>query len=123
MNVLAFMSAGLFAILGILHLAYTLHDFGARPRYFRPMDHALLPALQNTHMNIARGGRDYWSSILGFNLSHSIGLLLFALLIVVATQHEIAWLKPLLMLVSGSFAVIAWRCCFRTPMLGALDRK
>src|SRR5215471_6819841 len=101
------MSAGIFAILGALHLVYTLHDFGERPRYFRPVDRTLLPAMQKTNTAIAPTGRDYWSGILGFNLSHSIGVLLFALLIVVTAQYQIWWLKPILVLVGGAFALIA----------------
>ena len=120
MNFLAMMSAGVFAILGALHLVYTLRDFGERPRYFRPTDRSLLPAMRNTHTAIAPRGRDYWSGILGFNLSHSAGVLLFALLIVVAAQYQIAWLKPILAAVGVVFAAIAWRCWFRIPMLGSL---
>jgi hypothetical protein len=120
MNFLAMMSAGIFAILGALHLVYTLHDFGERPRYFRPADRSLLPAMQKTHMAIAPTGRDYWSGILGFNLSHSVGVLLFALFIVVAARYQITWLKPILVAVGGVFAAIAWRCWFHIPMLGCL---
>jgi hypothetical protein len=120
MNFLTMISAGIFAILGALHLIYTLHDFGKRPRYFQPVDRSLLPAMQKTHAAIAPTGRDYWSVILGFNLSHSIGVLLFALLIVVTAQYQIVWLKLILVGVGGAFAVIAWRCWFHIPLLGSL---
>jgi hypothetical protein len=120
MNLLAMMSAGIFAILGALHLVYALHDFGERPQYFRPVDSSLLSAMRKTYTAIAPTGRDYWSGILGFNLSHSIGVLLFALLIVVTVQYLITWLKPILIVVGGVFAAIAWRCWFRIPMLGSL---
>ena len=120
MNLLAIASAAVFALLGVLHLVYTLHDFGERPRYFRPRDETLLPAMRQTTTAIARGGRDYWSGILGFNLSHSIGVLLFALLIVLTTQYGIGWLKPVLVVIGLAFAGIAWRCWFRIPMWGCL---
>src|SRR5471032_2826486 len=120
MNVLALASAGIFVVLGALHLVYTLHDFGPKPRYFRPRDAALLPAIRSTKTAIAPQGRDYWSGILGFNLSHSIGVLLFALLIVIATEYQILWLKPVLVAVGMLFAAIAWRCWFAIPMLGCL---
>ena len=120
MNFLAAMSGGIFAILGVLHLIYTLHDFGELPRYFRPLDRSLLAAMRNTNMAIAPTGRDYWSGILGFNLSHSIGVLLFALLVLVTAQYQISWLKPIMVLVGGAFTVIAWRCWFNTPMFGCL---
>jgi len=120
MNLLAIASAAVFAVLGILHLVYTIHDFGERPRYFRPRDNALMPAMRQTTTAIAPGGRDYWSGILGFNLSHSIGVLLFALLIVLATQYGIVWLKPVLIALGLILAGIAWRCWFRVPMWGCL---
>ncbi len=120
MNFLAMISGAVFAVLGVLHLVYTIHDFGEKPRYFRPLNRALLAAMRQTHAAIAPTGRDYWSAILGFNLSHSIGVLLFAILIVVTTQYQITWLKPILVVVGGVFAVIAWRCWFRIPMLGSL---
>ena len=120
MTYLALAAASVFAVLGLLHLVYTLRDFGAKPRYFQPRDAALLPAMRATKMGIAPGGRDYWSGILGFNLSHSIGVLLLALLIAVATLYRITWLEPVLIAVGIAFAGIAWRCWFRVPMWGCL---
>jgi hypothetical protein len=120
MNLLAIASAAVFVVLGVLHLVYTLHDFGGRPRYFQPRDKSLLPAMRQTTMAIAPGGRDYWSGILGFNLSHSIGVLLFALLIVLAAQYRIVWVQPMLVVIGLAFAGIAWRFWFRTPMWGCL---
>ena len=94
MKQLAFAAAAIMAVLGLLHLAYTLHDFGTRPRYFSPKNAALLDAMRETRTALAPEGRDYWSGILGFNLSHSIGVLLFALLITLATAYQILWLQP-----------------------------
>ena len=108
------------ALLGILHLVYTLHDFGPRPRYFRPRDARLLDEMRQTRTAIAPDGRDYWSGVLGFNLSHALGVLLFALLIYLATYYQIDWLKPGLATIGIAYAAIAYRCWFRTPMVGAL---
>src|SRR5262249_61460511 len=49
MNFLTIMSAAVFAVLGSLHLVYTLRDFGERPRYFRPADRSLLPAMRKQY--------------------------------------------------------------------------
>jgi len=117
---LAFAAAAVIALLGVLHLIYTLHDFGARPRYFQPRDAQLLDAMRQTRAAIARGGRDYWSTVLGFNLSHSLGLSMFALLICLATVDQIGWLKPVLVAIGLAYAAIAYRCWFRIPMVGAL---
>ena len=117
---LAFAGAAIFALLGLVHLVFTLRDFGPRPRYFRPRNAALLAAMQQTWTNLVPGGRDYWSAILGFSLSHGIGLLLFALLVVLAGAHRIVWLQWPLVAVGVTYSVIAWRCWFRIPLLGAL---
>lgn len=120
MSWFAILAASVFAVLGSLHLAYTVHDFVRSPRYFRPRDGELLASMRATRTAIAPDGRDYWSGVLGFHLSHSIGVLLFALLIVIAEAYAISWLRPVLVLVSLSFAAIAWRCWFHIPMFGAL---
>ena len=120
MTSLAFASVAITALLGILHLVYTLHDFGPRPRYFRPLDAQLLDEMRRTRTAIAPGGRDYWSGVLGFNLSHGLGVLMFALLIYLATFYHIDWLKPGLAAIGIAYAAIAYRCWFHTPMAGVL---
>ncbi len=120
MNHMPLVGAAIFAVLGMIHLVYTLHDFGADPRFFLPNDKTLFEAMRKSRTRIAPGGRDYWSGVLGFNLSHSIGVLLFALLIVLATLHNIAWLQPLLVLTGVIYATISYRCWFRIPTTGIL---
>ena len=46
MNLLPLGAAGIFAVLGTLHLIYTLSDMFGRPRYFVPRDAALLEAMR-----------------------------------------------------------------------------
>jgi hypothetical protein len=120
MRNIAYLAAAIMAGLGCLHLLYTWRDFGDRPRYFRPQDRALLEAMKSTRTNIGPNGRDYWSGVLGFNLSHSLGLLMFALLIALATFYRIIWLEPLLIAIGLAYATIAWRCWFAVPMIGVL---
>jgi hypothetical protein len=120
MTMFAHVAAALFAILGMMHLVYTLIDFGPRPRSFVPQDRMLLEAMRRTRTALAPDGRDYWSGILGFHLSHSIGLLLLAVLITVATGYQIGWLKVGLIVVAAIYAVISARCWFRVPTVGIL---
>jgi hypothetical protein len=105
-------------LLGAIHLACALHDFGPRPRYFAPTDPAALTAMRASRTLIAPKGRDYWSGILGFHLSHSIGVLLFALLVAVTTRHGITWLQPVLVLAGMGYLLISIRCWFIIPTLG-----
>lgn len=120
MTLSATAAALIYAILGGLHAVYTLHDLWKKPRYFRPKDRELLDAMRATTTALAPRGRDYWSGILGFHFSHSIGVLLFALLIVIADQYRIGWLMPVLAGVGTLFTVISWRFWFRIPMIGSL---
>lgn len=113
-------SALIFGVLGGLHLIYTLRDWTGEPRYFRPSDTALLSAMRETRTAIAPDGRDYWSGILGFHVSHSIGVVLFALLIWISSDVDLPWLAPVLILVGATYVYIAWRCWFSIPMYGAL---
>jgi len=120
MSYLTFLAAAILAILAILHLIYTIRDFGSEPRYFAPRDPALLAAMRASRIRLAPKGRDFWSALLGFHLSHSIGILLFALLIVLATVYQIGWLKVLLVGLGCVFTWIAWRCWFHIPLIGCL---
>jgi hypothetical protein len=76
--------------------------------------------MRRTHTAIASGGRDYWSGVLGFNLSHSLGVLMFALLVYLATIYHIDWLKPGLVAIGIAYAAISYRCWFQRPTVGVL---
>ena len=118
MTLMACLAAAIFAGLAGLHLTYTLHDLFLRPRYFVPRDRTLLPAMQATQIALAPNGRDYWSASLGFHMTHSIGLLLYALLIVLATATPLSGLRPLLIALGLALTLISWRCFFRVPTAG-----
>lgn len=118
MHMLPLAAAGVLATLATLHLIYTIHDFAFAPRYFRPRDASLLAPMQATRNALTPTGRDYWSALLGFHFSHSIGVLLFALLIVLAGNLQIGWLKLLLVCLGLVYTWIAWRCWFHIPLIG-----
>jgi hypothetical protein len=117
MTHLPVLGAAIFAILGLLHLTYAIHDFFGTPRYFTPRDKSLLPAMRSTRIALAQNGRDFWAASLGFHFSHSIGVLLFALLIVLQYTQPLFWLGPVLIAVSATYMVIAWRCWFHIPLI------
>jgi hypothetical protein len=118
MTLLAHLAAAIFALLGSAHLALALHDCLRPPRFFRPSDEGVLREMRLTRTALAESGRDYWSGVIGFNLSHAIGVLLFATLIVIASIHVIDWLKPALVLTGVVYAVVSFRCWFIAPTLG-----
>lgn len=118
MAALAFIGAGIIGLLGLLHLIYTFRDAIGPPRFFRPRDKSLLASLRQTKVALAPSGRDFWSALVGFHFSHSLGVLLFALLAVVTTNLAIGWLYPVLIAVGAVYAFLAWRYWFMIPMVG-----
>ena len=118
MKFLPFLAAGILATLAVLHLAYAIHDIMLEPRYFSPRDRSLLDPMRGTRNALTPNGRDYWSALLGFHLSHSIGVMLFALLIVLASLYQIDWLKLLLVCLGSVLTWIAWRFWFHVPFYG-----
>jgi hypothetical protein len=111
-------AAAIITVLATIHLVYTLRDMFGEPRYFTPRDRALMQTLRTTKLSLAPTGHDFWSATLGFHLTHSIGLLLFALLIVLSVTTPLPALRPLLIGVALLLTLIAWRCWFHIPLMG-----
>ncbi len=111
--------AAILATLGSVHLAYTWFT-----HRFDPRDAALMPAMQATSPRLTRA-TSMWRCWLGFNASHSLGVLLFAALyLLLATQHAdvlraspvLAWLAPA---GAAAYTALAWCYWFRVPLAGA----
>lgn len=109
-----------FALLGALHLVLTLRDL-RRPRYFKPTDDALIPPLQATGVALMAprpGAQPMWRAWLGANLTHGLGLLIFALLLLAIALHDpalvsdIPGIRVLSIVVALIYTVIALRFWF-----------
>ncbi len=67
---------------------------------------------------------DMWLAWVGFNLSHSLGVVLFGVLVVLVGRSEAVFevegrvFLPLAVLVSTGYLALAVRFWFRTPILG-----
>ena len=120
MALLTYSAAAIFSLIGVLHLGFALYDFSAQPRYFRPHDESMLDAMKYTHVEIAGEGRDFWTSVIGTHLCHAIGVLLFALLIVLERSYDIVAMRPLLALIAVAYCFIAWRFWSRRPLSASL---
>jgi hypothetical protein len=118
MSYLPLAAAAILSMLGVLHLIYTVRDIVSRPRYFVPRDPAVLDAMRGTKAALAPNGHDFWSVLLGIHLTHSIGLLLFALLIVLTVVTPLPALKPLMIGVGLVLTFIAWQFFFHIPLIG-----
>ena len=111
-----------FVLLGILHAVYTVGD-ERHPRRIVPEDPAVREAMAGTGVRLARGGTSMWRAWLGFNLSHSLGAVLFGAF---AMALGNAWVEPapprFLILLPLGVAVIylglSLRYWFRIPTAG-----
>lgn len=84
-QVLLIVGASIFVFLGTAHGLLTLRDLFT-PRTFTPTDAHVRQAMQGARLAI-HPRANLWKTWLGFNLSHSLGVLLFG----------------------GGFLIVAWR--------------
>ena len=116
------LGGGIFMLLGLLHALYTYLDIH-RPRRLVPQDPAVAIAMAESQLRLARGGTTMWRAWVGFNFSHSLGLVVFGLVCIYAgTMLGKTVLPPVALLVLVAIAliylglsVLYW---FRIPTLG-----
>jgi|SRR5579863_540659 len=110
----------IFGALGGIHAMYTLLDL-RDPRWLVPADPAVVKAMANSAVRLSGGGTNMWRAWIGFNFTHSLGLLLFGALAVWAgfrVGRLSAVVMPALVLVGGVYLVVAWLYFFRSPVIG-----
>ena len=106
----------IFCLLGTVHAVYMLMDV-YRPRRLVPGDLALIDAMAGTHVRLGGASTDMWRAWIGFNLSHSLGALVFgataiAWPVIAAGNAPLAWLP---ITVSATYLLIGLRCWFSAP--------
>ena len=115
-------AGAIYGLLGALHALYTLLDI-RRPRRIVPDDPQLITAMQASTIRLTRGESTVWEGWVGFNLSHSLGALMFAAAcFIVAVCFRIfafsPWALFALAAVSSVYLLIAVQFWFRIPILG-----
>ena len=117
------LAASIFLTLGSIHALLTLKDLKA-PRAFTPRDPELLRAMQ--HSGIAlHPSINLWDAYMGFNLTHSLGLMLFgAAYVYVGIFEPIAFAHSILLQgcaigVSAIYLVLSIRFFFSKPAIGS----
>ncbi len=111
-------SAGIFLILGTLHLIYTFAS-----RKFSPRDDELAAKMQLISPIISRQ-TTMWRAWIGFNASHSAGAMMFGLVYAYLAMFHFDWLSQssFLSILGGlfilSFLVLAKLYWFRIPLIG-----
>lgn len=122
-QILIIVAASVFLLFGALHGILTLRDL-KNPKAFTPRDPELRKAMQHSSIALHRT-INLWDAWLGFNLSHSLGLILFgAAFLHVGVFEPIAFAKsPLLqacaVLVSAIYLILSLKFWFSRPAIGA----
>ena len=70
-------AGAIYGLLGALHALYTFLDV-RNPRRIVPDDPAVITAMQASKIRLTRGESTMWQGWVGFNLSHSLGAMMFA---------------------------------------------
>src|SRR5947207_13119031 len=118
--ILLILGGSVFGVLGGLHAIYTLLDL-RDPRRLVPADPSVAHAMANSALRLSGGGTDMWRAWIGFNFSHSLGVLLFGALAIWAGTR--ARMLPLgivaaLTLIGCVYLTLALRYWFRVPAIG-----
>jgi len=112
-----------FLILGIAHGIYSLHDARV-PRRIVPRDAGLIDAMKASTLRLTKE-TTVWRAWIGFNLSHSLGLIVFGLLAVyLAVWHpsalqDMAALRFGALIVALAYVALARAYWFTTPLMGS----
>jgi hypothetical protein len=119
--ILLILGGAVFGILGTLHTIYTLLDL-RDPRRLVPVDPSVAHAMANSALRLSGGRTDMWRAWIGFNFSHSLGILLVAGLAIWTGLRirmlPVGIIMPVLTLVGCVYEVLALLYWFRAPAIG-----
>jgi hypothetical protein len=119
--ILLILGGAVFGVLGALHAVYALLDL-RNPRRLGPVDPSVAHAMANSAVRISGGRTDMWRAWIGFNFSHSLGVLLVAGLALWAgfriKMLPVGFIMPALTLIGGAYEVLALLYWFRIPAIG-----
>jgi len=117
-RILLFLGGGIFIVLGGLHLVYTLLDL-KKPCRLVPAEASVAQAMANSAVRLSRGRSNMWRAWVGFNFSHSLGLLLFGGLTVFtgARANASPLVIALFVLIGCVYLILAILYWFRSPAI------
>lgn len=122
-QVLIGVAAAVFILLGSAHGWLTLKDIKA-PKTFAPPDPELVQAMMASRLRIDPT-TNLWRAWIGFNLSHSLGVVLFGVLLLIAAQdgaHLFAnrWVEVGCMLMTVIYLTLSIKFWFHKPTIGCV---
>jgi hypothetical protein len=119
--ILLILGGAVFGVLGALHAVYTVLDLG-NPRRLVPDDPSVAHAMANSALRLSGGRTDMWRAWIGFNFSHSLGVLMVAGLALWAgfrfNTLPVGIILPALTLLGCVYVVLALLYWFRVPAIG-----
>src|SRR5580693_5528467 len=120
---LLYSGGAVFVVLGLLHAVYTLMDI-RKPRRLVPDDPAVASAMNHSHLRLTGGRTTMWQAWVGFNFSHSLGVVLLGLAGLTTGALAASGSAPRVALMALTLAgllyvLIAARYWFRIPLAGA----
>ena len=113
---------------GAAHVLATLLDT-VRPTFFAPIDGTVKPEMERTGIRLVRmfGGGEarpsVWRVWLGIHISHGLGILAFALLLLLIATYDftlverIDAIRPLAIAFSAAYLVLSFRFWFYGPAI------
>ena len=116
---LLILGGAVFGVLGTTHAVYTFLDL-RNPRWLVPVDPSVAQAMANSHLRLSGGRTDMWRAWVGFNFSHSLGLLIVAALAFWAASRASTipvGIIPALTLIGCIYLVLALVYWFRAPAI------
>jgi len=117
---LLILGGSLACVLGGLHAIFTMLDL-RNPRRLVPADPSLAHAMANSALRMSGGRTDMWHAWIGFNFTHSLGILLFGALAIWASSRINtlpAGILPELTLIGCAYLIVCLLYFFRTPAIG-----
>lgn len=121
-QILLAVAGAIVLLMGVGHFVLTLRDVW-KPTFFTPTEDSVRLAMQGAELKFDRR-INLWESWLGFNLSHSMGAMMFGgVLLFVALTHLDAFLQShalqaAAVLTAALYLAIAIRFWFWGPVLG-----
>jgi hypothetical protein len=118
--ILLILGGAVFGVLGGLHAIYTLLDL-RNPRRLVPVDPSVADAMANSALRLSGGRTNMWQAWVGFNFSHSVGVLLLAAVAIwVGARMRMVpvGMVAALTLIGSVYLALALRYWFRDPAIG-----
>ncbi len=115
--------AAIFFLLGALHLRLTVRDL-KNPQHFVPARRELLDDLKATRINLTKDAKDFWTSLIGFHFSHSVGVMFYAAVVAYCALVRPDILSDMtvrlgIVIVGGAYVLMARAFWFKIPFFGA----